>query len=761
MKGGGGGKHKDAWSNGNSKPSVSLLSSRDAKLWSSSSSIPRLMIFLVLSIIVIYLVYPLHVLLSSPPCSTSSTTTDSLIHLSSSNQTKRGASRINTIAKSSPPPFPPPPRPTSAAALTETATGLQHIVFGIAASAKLWERRKEYIRLWWRPRQMRGFVWLDKPVKEFNSSYTRDLPPLKISGDTSRFPYTHRRGDRSAIRISRIVSETFRLRLPSVRWFVMGDDDTVFIADNLARFLSRFDHRQPYYIGSPSESHLQNIYFSYGMAYGGGGFAISAPLAAALSRVQDRCLRRYPALYGSDDRIQACMAELGVPLTRHPGFHQYDVYGDLLGLLTAHPVAPLLSLHHLDVVQPIFPRVRSRAAALRRLFEGPVRLDPAGRGVTSPREMEMPARTFLNWYRRADYTAYAFNTRPVARHPCQRPFVYYLSATRYDAARRTTITMYERHRDSRPTCRWRMPDPGALVDRILVYKKPDPGLWDRTLEVGVCREGESQATQKGVDWTNSLFRLRLPSVRWFVMGDDDTVFIADNLARFLSRFDHRQPYYIGSPSESHLQNIYFSYGMAYGGGGFAISAPLAAALRRLFEGPVRLDPAGVMQQSICYETQRPWTVSVAWGFAVLVARGVTSPREMEMPARTFLNWYRRADYTAYAFNTRPVARHPCQRPFVYYLSATRYDAARRTTITMYERHRDSRPTCRWRMPDPGALVDRILVYKKPDPGLWDRSPRRNCCRVKASPKEGKRGDRTMAIEVGVCREGEVTEILDS
>ncbi|CAL9752718.1 unnamed protein product [Musa acuminata subsp. burmannicoides] len=547
MKGGGGSKHKDAWSNGNSKPSVSLLSSRDAKPWSSSSSIPRLMIFLVLSIIVIYLVYPLHVLLSSPPCPTSSTTTDSLIHLSSPNQTKRDASRIDTIAKSPPPPSPPPPRPTSTAVLTETATGLQHIVFGIAASAKLWERRKEYIRLWWRPRQMRGFVWLDKPVKEFNSSYTRDLPPLKISGDTSRFPYTHRRGDRSAIRISRIVSETFRLRLPGVRWFVMGDDDTVFIADNLARFLSRFDHRQPYYIGSPSESHLQNIYFSYGMAYGGGGFAISAPLAAALSRVQDRCLRRYPALYGSDDRIQACMAELGVPLTRHPGFHQYDVYGDLLGLLTAHPVAPLLSFHHLDVVQPIFPRVRSRAAALRRLFEG----------------------------------------------------------------------------------------------------------------------------------------------------------------------------------------------------------------------PVRLDPAGVMQQSICYETQRPWTVSVAWGFAVLVARGVTSPREMEMPARTFLNWYRRADYTAYAFNTRPVARHPCQRPFVYYLSATRYDAARRTTVTVYERHRDSRPTCRWRMPDPGALVDRILVYKKPDPGLWDRSPRRNCCRVKASPKEGKRGDRTMAIEVGVCQEGEVTEILDS
>ncbi|KAG6497563.1 hypothetical protein ZIOFF_045464 [Zingiber officinale] len=196
------------------------------------------------------------------------------------------------------------------------------------------------------------------------------------------------------------------------------------------------------------------------------------------------------------------MAELGVPLTRHPGFHQYDV----LGLLAAHPVAPLISLHHLDVIQPISPRASSRAAGLRSLFDGPASLDPAGliqqsicyeanrlwtvsvawgfsvqlsRGVNSPREMEMPIRTFLNWYRRADYTAYAFNTRPVARHPCQRPFVYYLSASSYDRARRTTVTVYDRHRDKQQACRWRIPDPSSLVDRVVVYKKRDPGLWDK------------------------------------------------------------------------------------------------------------------------------------------------------------------------------------------------------------------------------------------------------------------------------------------
>ncbi|KAG0498778.1 hypothetical protein HPP92_003469 [Vanilla planifolia] len=168
--------------------------------------------------------------------------------------------------------------------------------------------------------------------------------------------------------------------------------------------------------------------------------------------MQDRCIHRYPALYGSDDRIQACMAELGVPLTHHPGFHQFDVYGNLLGLLAAHPIAPLLTLHHLDVVETIFPilglrQPRSGASSTARsaprflrvmqqsicydaerhwtVSVSGVRRTGGGGDNVAEGDGE-PARTFLNWYRRADYTAYAFNTRPVARNPCQKPFLYYL-----------------------------------------------------------------------------------------------------------------------------------------------------------------------------------------------------------------------------------------------------------------------------------------------------------------------------------------------
>ncbi|KAK9144902.1 hypothetical protein Sjap_004805 [Stephania japonica] len=213
---------------------------------------------------------------------------------------------------------------------TQTPTSLEHIVFGIAGSAKLWSRRKNYVKLWWsrhKNENIRGFVWLDKlSTNVLNvDNNDRDLPPVCISENTRRFPYKHRNGNRAAIRITRILTETVRMGLKNVRWVVMGDDDTWFVPENLVRVLRKYDHEQYYYIGSVSESHVQNIAFSYGMAFGGGGFAISYSLAVLIAKVQDRCIERYPELYGSDDRMHACMAEVGVPLTKEPGFHQLSV----------------------------------------------------------------------------------------------------------------------------------------------------------------------------------------------------------------------------------------------------------------------------------------------------------------------------------------------------------------------------------------------------------------------------------------------------
>lgn len=210
--------------------------------------------------------------------------------------------------------------------LQETAsspTSLDHIVFGIASNANSWPERKDYVRPWWRPKQMRGCVFLESlPANTTLNEEEDSLPPICISGDTSRFRYTYRGGLRSAIRVARVVLETVALNHTNVRWFVFGDDDTVFFPENLVKVLSKYDHNLWYYIGSHSESYDQNRFFSFNMAYGGGGFAISYPLAKVLAKVFDSCIERYPHLYGSDGRISSCLAELGITLTREYGFHQ-------------------------------------------------------------------------------------------------------------------------------------------------------------------------------------------------------------------------------------------------------------------------------------------------------------------------------------------------------------------------------------------------------------------------------------------------------
>ncbi|KAL1817535.1 hypothetical protein ACET3Z_020109 [Daucus carota] len=256
-------------------------------------------------------------------------------------------------------------------------TSLEHIVFGIASTDKSWPSRKDYVRLWWKPRLMRGCVFLETrpPANQsLDQDYENSLPPVCISRDTSQFRYTFRGGPRSVIRVARIVSETVALNHTNVRWFVFGDDDTMFFADNLVKVLSKYDHDLWYYIGSNSESYTQNTVFSYDMAFWGAGFAISYPLAKVLANVFDSCIQRYPHLYGSDGRIFACIAELGISLTKEIGFHQMDVRGDIFGILASHPLTPLISLHHLDVTNPIFPNM-SNLKALEHLNEA-VKHDP-------------------------------------------------------------------------------------------------------------------------------------------------------------------------------------------------------------------------------------------------------------------------------------------------------------------------------------------------------------------------------------------------
>uniref|UniRef100_A0ACD6AG84 Uncharacterized protein n=1 Tax=Avena sativa TaxID=4498 RepID=A0ACD6AG84_AVESA len=336
-------------------------------------------------------------------------------------------------------------------------TTMSHVVFGIASSGRTLPKRLPLLRTWLRP-PARAFLYLDALPRA-----TSPLPSnihLRVSRDASRFPYTHRRGLPSAVRVARIAKELLLevdLRQHgSPRWLVLGDDDTAFVLPNLLHTLSKYDWHEPWYIGARSESVAQNALHAFAMAFGGGGIAISWPFAQRLARVLDSCIIRYPHLYGSDGRIYACLAELGIELTHEPGFHQIDLRGDISGLLRAHPLAPLVSLHHLDHVYPLYPGM-DRSNAVEHFF-GAANADPArilqqtvcydrSRALTASvawgysvqvfkgnvplLDLLSVQKTFVPWRSRRNVTvtdAFMFNTKHYPRDECKRAALFFMKS---------------------------------------------------------------------------------------------------------------------------------------------------------------------------------------------------------------------------------------------------------------------------------------------------------------------------------------------
>ncbi|KAG5545501.1 hypothetical protein RHGRI_017860 [Rhododendron griersonianum] len=331
-----------------------------------------------------------------------------------------------------------PPTPYLLQLPTSPPTSLHHLLFSIASSSRSLPSRSHFLRLWHSPNTTRTYLFLDQPTVP-DPYPDPTLPPTLVSSPTSSFPYSFPRGSRSAIRIARIVKESVsRLDTSGVRWFVFGDDDTVFFTDNLVRTLSKYDPEEWYYIGSGSEGYEPNMSNSFGMAFGGGGFAISASLARVLAGVLDSCL--------------------------------VDARGDIFGMLSAHPLSPLLSLHHLDHVDPIFPKM-TRTNALGHLFKA-VNVDPGRvlqQTVCYDRSNSLTVsvawgyaiqvfegnyylpdllrkqRTFSPWRRNKDILSklYMFDTSEYVSDPCKRPVVFFLKSA--VSRSKNVYTDYSRH----------------------------------------------------------------------------------------------------------------------------------------------------------------------------------------------------------------------------------------------------------------------------------------------------------------------------
>ncbi|XP_059451161.1 uncharacterized protein LOC132181964 [Corylus avellana] len=358
------------------------------------------------------------------------------------------------------------PTPTTT---PNSPTNISHIVFGIVGALNTWNSRKPYVESWWRPNITRGYLFLDKPPGPEFQPWPSNLPPLRVSEDVRKIPTLPKTVKPIPARIVRAIIEAFREGDKNVRWYVMGDDDTIFFLDNLIGVLAKYNHSKYYYIGSNSESVISNIVFSFDMAFGGAGYALSYPAVEALAAKLDSCIERDPQKHFSDYILHSCLADLGISLTLEKGFHQIDMRNDTTGFLSAQPHTPFLSFHHIDAIDPIFPSM-NRSEAINHLMKA-AKADQSrllqqticyhrptnwsfsvSWGYSAyiyeniiPRSILCrPLQTFTKWRREVKLHFYMFYTRPLSSDPCQAPHVFFFDSIELTQGDEQVITTYIR-----------------------------------------------------------------------------------------------------------------------------------------------------------------------------------------------------------------------------------------------------------------------------------------------------------------------------
>lgn len=182
---------------------------------------------------------------------------------------------------------------------------------------------------------------------------------------------------------------------------------------------------------------------------------------------------------------------------------QLDIRGDPFGYLAAHPLAPLVSLHHLVYLDPMFPN-QNPIESLQTLMK-PYTLDPYrilqqinchdqkrkwsisiswGYSIQiytyflSATELNTPLHTFKTWRSSSD-GPFTFNTRPLKPDPCERPVTYFMDGAE-DVRDSGTKTWYSIADKKYGHCEKSEHSRVTKVKRILVTSmKMNPEYWNK------------------------------------------------------------------------------------------------------------------------------------------------------------------------------------------------------------------------------------------------------------------------------------------
>lgn len=132
-------------------------------------------------------------------------------------------------------------------------------------------------------------------------------------------------------------------------------------------------------------------------------------------------------------------------------FLQWDIRGNAHGLLATHPIAPFVSIHHVEAVNSLYPGL-SLLDSLK-LFTRAMRAEPKSflqraicynrkqrltfsvslgyvvqvfPNIVLPRELERSEHTYSAWNRINHRNEFDFDTRDVYRSVCKTPILFFL-----------------------------------------------------------------------------------------------------------------------------------------------------------------------------------------------------------------------------------------------------------------------------------------------------------------------------------------------
>lgn len=146
---------------------------------------------------------------------------------------------------------------------------------------------------------------------------------------------------------------------------------------------------------------------------------------------------------------------------------QWDIRGSAHGILSSHPVAPFVSIHHVEAVDRIFPGLSSLDSL--KLFTKAMRLDPASflqrsicydrprrltfsvslgyvvqvfPNIVLPRELERSEVTYTAWNKIRQRNEFDFDTRDSYSSLCKKPTLFFLKHVSKQG--NATLGSYER-----------------------------------------------------------------------------------------------------------------------------------------------------------------------------------------------------------------------------------------------------------------------------------------------------------------------------